>query len=261
MSGRGGWRWRNARVGLGLVDKLDCDFAKSRKQRRGSEDTWHAGLSLIHDEDRRSGRLRLDTFFKSFCTLACLGYCCCCMAIEPFQAVLLQVCVWVCTRCWGSEALMRSIVIQGAFTQATPAGSPGTSPLKWRPPPRAPVLWSHSAGQGNRAVWEEVERKQQRGIRARSRSDQKKWKQGIINWERGQWEFYTKIRFTLEQTSWQLVRARYLRKKQTILLYKWFIQLNLNMKWFSWMHTGIFILNDGNPDRLDWKDVLHHWLK
>lgn len=183
------------------------------------------------------------------------------MAIEPFQAVLLQVCVWVCTRCWGSKALMRSIVIQGAFTQATPAGSPGTSPLKWRPPPPAPVLWSHSAGQGNRAVWEEVEREQQRGIRARSRSDQKKWKQGIINWERGQWEFYTKIRFTLEQTSWQLVRARYLRKKQTILLYKWFIQLNLNMKWFSWMQTGIFILNDGNPDRLDWKDVLHHWLK
>lgn len=132
------------------------------------------------------------------------------------------VCGWVCTRCWGSrvEALMRSIVIQGAFTQATPAGSPGTSPLKWRPPSLSippsptPVLWSHSAGQGNRAVWEEVERKQQRGIRARSRSDQKKWKQGIINWERGQWEFYTKIRFTLEQTSWHLVRARYLRKKK-----------------------------------------------
>lgn len=34
-------------------------------------------------------------FFKSFCTLACLGYCCCCMAIQPFQAVLLQVCVCV----------------------------------------------------------------------------------------------------------------------------------------------------------------------
>lgn len=64
VSGRGGWRWRNARVGLGLVDKPGCDFAKSRKQRRGSDDTWHAGLSLIHDEDRRSGRLRLDTFKK-----------------------------------------------------------------------------------------------------------------------------------------------------------------------------------------------------
>lgn len=135
------------------------------------------------------------------------------------------------------------------------------APPPWNDDPPPPVLWSHSAGQGNRAVWEEVEREQQRGIRARSRSDQKKWKQGIINWERGQWEFYTKIRFTLEQTSGQLVRARYLRKKQTILLYKWFIQLNLNMKWFSWMQTGIFILNDGNPDRLDWKDVLHHWLK
>lgn len=37
---------------------------------------------------------------------------------------------------------MCSIVIQGAFTQATPAGSPGTSPLKQTPPP-PPHLTPH----------------------------------------------------------------------------------------------------------------------
>lgn len=51
-----------------------------------------------------------------------------------FPRLSPRVCACVCL--WGSraEALMRSIVIQGTFTQATPAGSPGTSPLKRRTP-------------------------------------------------------------------------------------------------------------------------------
>lgn len=180
-------------------------------------------------------------FFKSFCTLACLGYCCCCMAIQPFQAVLLQVCVcvWVSVyallREWGPDA---QHCHSGSVHTGYPRRKPWHLPLEMTtpltpltPPPPPPVLWSHSAGQGNRAVWEEVERKQQRGIRARSRSDQKKWKQGIINWERGQWEFYTKIRFTLEQTSWQLVRARYLRKN------KQFCFINDSFNWI-WIWSG-----------------------
>lgn len=74
-----------------------------------------------------------------------------------------SVCGWVCMRYWGSraEALMLSIVIQASFTEATPAGSPGTSPLKHHPspfsslpPPSLSALWSHSAGQTYRAVWE-----------------------------------------------------------------------------------------------------------
>lgn len=120
------------------------------------------------------------------------------------------VSVYAVLREWGPDA---QHCHSGSVHTGNPRRKPWHLPLEMTTPPPAPVLWSHSAGQGNRAVWEEVERKQQRGIRARSRSDQKKWKQGIINWERGQWEFYTKIRFTLEQTSWQLVRARYLRKK------------------------------------------------
>lgn len=82
-------------MGLGLVDKLDCDFAKSRKQAVGQKthDTLAYHLFMMRTDGAEGYGWTL--FFKSFCTLACLGYCCCCMAIQPFQAVLLQVCVCV----------------------------------------------------------------------------------------------------------------------------------------------------------------------